>query len=489
MSPEQHNLLRSANASTFETSDDQDKESEILVEMKPHRRRDVRRRVPPPKKPQTADEIEWGCQDKTKNKNSDKCKDLEEVANWEAWGSVQMMLKLMTESDFCWRNHYDRGIGKPRICKPGYHQHIALCYKDCKYGYTKRGDHCWKWCPSGYFDLGFGCCRWTGWWGLSLQCKDKQVYWEPPGDLYSSWSKCPDNTPLDIGGLCYEHAEPGYHCTATACNEDCKGIFSTNCGIGACSSSTASCVKGVGNMVVGSIKAMVDTALLIATGGASAGMKVAATAAARSAAKNAARKNIKRMAARIGAGAFKETWIKLALRNARARLQNAQTWSKVLGKWFRGKSLDTVKSSAQDHAKFVAMEYYVYTRLGDEKSMMNNGKDGKIISVINNFEKVTKENAESDLANFGNSLVDAIDFFGVKDLVTKVGDPSTSAADEANAWLSVFSNFDPTGWLSAAANFAKPICQEQIDAMKAAADAGKTSGGGAKSRTSGGKRR
>lgn len=484
-SPEQQNLLRSANATTFEMSDDQDKESEILVEASSSYRRRRRAPLPPPKKPQTAEEIEWGCQDKKNFKHADRCKELEKIANLEAWGAVQMILKLMTESDFCWRKHYDRGAGWARICKPGYHQHLALCYKDCRSGYHKVGDHCWENCD-GWEDWGLACCRWTGWWWPRLECKNKRVYHQPPGTLYSSWSKCPDARPVDVGGMCYKHPEPGYSCTVTACNEDCKGIFSTNCGAAACASSTASCVKNVGNMIVGSLKAMIDTALLIATGGASGTMKLAATMATKNAAKNAARKNIKRMAARIGTRAFKEKWIKLALRNARARLQEGAVWSKIMGKWFAGKTWDTVKSSAQDHAKFVAMEYYIYQRLGDEKSMMNGGKEGKIAALIESMEKMTNSNAETDLANFGKSLANTIDFIGLKDLIDKMSDPEASFADQAGAWLGLMSNFDPSGWLAAAANFAKPICEEQNDQLESAAATGRKSGGGAKSRSSGG---
>lgn len=472
LSPEQQNLLRSATAPTSETSEDQDRENEILVEANLTSTR--RRRRTPPK----TDEIEWGCQDTKTNSNYEKCKTLEEIASSESWGAVNLMLKLMTEADFCWRKHDDRGAGWARICKPQYHQHGAFCYKDCNSGYTKVGDHCWQHCPSGYGDWGLACCKWEGWWWPRLVCKNKGVYYQPPGTLLGSWSMCPSARPVESAGLCYRHPKEGYSCTVTACNENCGGVFPTNCGAAACSSSSETCGTNIATMIVSGIQAVVDSALLVATGGASAGLKVAFTAAAKTAARQAAKKNIKKVATRIASGSFKNIWIKLALENAKQRLKDAGSWAKVFAKWGAELSKDAMISTAKDHGKFLAAEAYV-----------KNLQEGKVRSLIDAMGTQFKTNADNDAASFGDTLVGVIDFAGIGTLVEKVGDPSSSTADEAAAWLGVFSTFDPTGWVSVAANFAKPICSEQNAAMADAAAKGKKTGSGASSGAKSSKKR
>lgn len=231
-------------------------------------------------------------------------------------------------------------------------------------------------------------------------------------------------------------------------------------------------------MIVSGIQAVVDSALLVATGGASAGLKVAFTAAAKTAARQAAKKNIKKVATRIASGSFKNIWIKLALENAKQRLKDAGSWAKVFAKWGAELSKDAMISTAKDHGKFLAAEAYV-----------KNLQEGKVRSLIDAMGTQFKTNADNDAASFGDTLVGVIDFAGIGTLVEKVGDPSSSTADEAAAWLGVFSTFDPTGWVSVAANFAKPICSEQNAAMADAAAKGKKTGSGASSGAKSSKKR
>mmetsp|Transcript_126048 Transcript_126048/g.245903 ORF Transcript_126048/g.245903 Transcript_126048/m.245903 type:complete len:105 (-) Transcript_126048:821-1135(-) len=70
---------------------------------------------------------------------------------------------------------------------------------------------------------------------------------------------------VDDTGLCYFPPDEGYSCKATICNENCGGIFSTNCGFAACASNSEACGKNIATMVVSGLEAAVSSALLVAT--------------------------------------------------------------------------------------------------------------------------------------------------------------------------------------------------------------------------------
>jgi len=174
---------------------------------------------------------------------------------------------------------------------------------------------------------------------------------------------------------------------------------------------------------------------------------------------------------------FKKAWKSFSLKNVQNRVKN-RFKSGSTAEWLLGQSIDAVKGSAKEHAKFVAAEAYVNSLL-----------EGKIASLMEATEKQIEDNSKGNGEAVGKAIADAIDFTGIKALVEAVGDDSSSTATETAAWLNVFSTFDPTGWISAAANFAKPICSDQMKAVNDAANKGSSSGSGPGSSKKGGRGR
>ena len=63
-------------------------------------------------------------------------------------------------SNFCWKNSYGRGAGKPLTqCSGNLQKSGALCYPKCKSGYTGVGPVCWQKCPSGFRNDGAFCAK------------------------------------------------------------------------------------------------------------------------------------------------------------------------------------------------------------------------------------------------------------------------------------------------------------------------------------------
>eukprot|EP00929_Paragymnodinium_shiwhaense_P088760 TRINITY_DN4907_c0_g1_i1.p1 TRINITY_DN4907_c0_g1~~TRINITY_DN4907_c0_g1_i1.p1 ORF type:complete len:659 (-),score=92.88 TRINITY_DN4907_c0_g1_i1:944-2920(-) len=198
-------------------------------------------------------------------------------------GQAIAAVSEILSQDFCWRKAYDRGVGKPAGCGPGYEQRGQMCYPKCPAGYFRSdGDieFCQKPCPEGTTDIGLHCrtngmtksktccghcwpnnwcCRtWCcggcgpGWTNTGCFCEPS---WIPQDRKYSPGSTkytrsvigCtdpnfpdgPKQTPL--GHFCYPKPWDGYGCDLTACRENCPALL-TSCGIGACSASKMSCL-------------------------------------------------------------------------------------------------------------------------------------------------------------------------------------------------------------------------------------------------------
>merc|ERR1712046_240130 len=148
-------------------------------------------------------------------------------------------------------------------------------------------------------------------------------------------------------------------------------------------------------------------------------------------------------AKRITEKNFKKSWKSFSLINAKNRIKK-RFKEGTTADWLVGQSIDSAKGSATEQAKFVAAEAYVNSLL-----------EGKIRTLMEATEKQFNKNSEDNGEAFGKAIADTIDFTGIKTLVEAVNDDTSSTATETSAWLNVFSTFDPTGWLSAAANFAK----------------------------------
>lgn len=265
----------------------------------------------------------------------------------------------------------------------------------------------------------------------------------------------------------------------TACNEDCQAPFQTNCGVGACTSDTWACVTNVALMVFNAFEAVLSTALLIMTFGASAALKIAATAAQKAALRAAARKNMGRVFKRASKAEFKNMWAKLALENVKAKLKSGLVYGKLVAYFMAKQAKDSWISAWSTKAKELAAQEMVADHI-----------EGKTMSMIEAAQKQLGENDNS-------SFVEKVDPTGLAALINEISKQSDNKMDLTKKWLDLFGTFDPTGWIAVASNFIKPICEDQIEkARKESLDGGKNTanarkgggGGGAGGSSSGGRR-
>lgn len=437
--------------------------------------------------------------------------DLTGEAAAKVWSSVNLMLKVMTSSDYCWRKSYDRGGGWLKECPSPYHRHGLFCYKDCKSGYRKVGDVCWKDCPHGTTDIGVDCIRWvrhTEWWRSWLTWPHflgKESYWELPKGV-AGFGVCPSQRPIDIASLCYATPKSGYSCTLTACNEDCKEPLATNCGAAACAASTQACVSNVVSMITSAIQATVDTAMMIATAGGSAALqaslKASMTAATKISLRKAAKASATKMFNRVKEGAFKDMWVKFSTEKAKKTLMTTEPWKRLFSAFMGGKlaAMGKLKaltnSAAGQAAKGNFFEWLKQTSATEmvasvEADMTNlekgTGFDKNVVTyaeeevvtqmlsmaglgplagpLVNQMEK-NFEKAKEDPGAF----LEKLDFTGMTAAIRKTADADATPVAKMKAWASALSTFDPTGWIGVAANFMHPICDDQHKTIEANKD-------------------
>lgn len=120
---------------------------------------------------------------------------------------------------------------------------------------------------------------------------------------------------------------------------------------------------------------------------------------------------------------------------------------------------DSFQGTVTDHVKYLANERAMDMVLGKTMALE---------------EAMIKQMTKED----DNSFLEKLDPTGLAKLIDVQGDSSSSTADLASAWLGVFSTFDPTGWISVAANFAKPICKDAINKVENQAKSGQKPGAG-----------
>ena len=115
----------------------------------------------------------------------------------------------------------------------------------------------------------------------------------------ASAAGCPDPRYPDLkltplGYFCYPAPRSGFQCQLTACQSICPPLM-TQCGPAACALSAETCGANIGQMVVDVSLAVVQTAGLIASFGATgAGGNQAVSAASQTAFKSAAKRTIKK---------------------------------------------------------------------------------------------------------------------------------------------------------------------------------------------------
>ena len=206
-----------------------------------------------------------------------------------AWIGTEM---VVYNTPFCYRQTYDRGVGKiPTECPAGKVNNAGLCYDPCISGFSDKGTAtCTRDCPSGYTDTGLTChyngaasyspvhwdsCK-SRFLGLCVgglvedACKAGyhkilSVCWidVPAGFSGSSLDPIKDGTYSRTGtipndcvstlvkdtGLCYAIPRSGYSCTLTACQRNCAS-GTVSCGVAACASDSVNCALSIINMVV-----------------------------------------------------------------------------------------------------------------------------------------------------------------------------------------------------------------------------------------------
>lgn len=66
----------------------------------------------------------------------------------------------------------------------------------------------------------------------------------------------------------------------------------------------------------------------------------------------------------------------------------------------------------------------------------------------------------TDMAAGKFDVFKSFDFTGIAAVVDVMQKESSRPDEKAAAWMNMFATFDPTGWLAAAALFAKPVCKD-----------------------------
>ena len=189
----------------------------------------------------------------------------------------------------------------------------------------------------------------------------------------------------------------------------------TQCGVAACSADATTCGAHIGQMVLDVGLAVVNTAMLVATFGASgAGASQALNAQSRAAFKSAAKATIAKFKKRVA-----EKGVKDATREAIKK---------------------SMKKYAADHLEGSLTEAHVV-----------NQATFAVNAIVEDFQ--SKD--EQDMEQFDFSVWDPT---GVASAVSTSLDNDKSDIDKAAAWTAAVGNFEPTGWVTAAAAFMKGAC-------------------------------
>lgn len=206
--------------------------------------------------------------------------------NTDTFESSMKVFVALFSTTFCWRNTYDRGVGRPASCNSNHQGRAAMCYSSCQeYGSDYfRGDddieYCQKRCPGGTTDIGLycrtdgntrskHCCGgcWPGnWCCRTWCCGDCGAGWTNTGCFCEpSWQDqdrkySPGKTKYDrsvvgcdngedgpihtvVGYYCYPPPRSGYSCGLTDCQQKCPSHM-VQCGIGACALDSVACQAG-----------------------------------------------------------------------------------------------------------------------------------------------------------------------------------------------------------------------------------------------------
>jgi hypothetical protein len=297
---------------------------------------------------------------------------------------------------FCWKKGGDVGV-IPTECPSGYFRSLALCYQYCRSGYKFVLGVCWEQCPNGYTDIGLLC------WKNLFNIKSKGSYMSHGITNFSSSIPCPEGR-YRFGALCYKN---------------CANIAMTNCGIGACSRDTASCISAIINMAVDVVNAVLTAVAFIISLGTSSALATAKQAAM-GAMKGFAKSILKSMARGIKnlfMGKFKKTMLNRAMKKAQDHIR------------------DSVIQGLSNQVM------YTYCKTVHEDAILKMEKD---------------ESVEISADTVANSL----DFFGIRGIIDSCGKvDEDGGVGCAKGILTGISNFDPTGITVLVSTFIHPACE------------------------------
>ena len=228
----------------------------------------------------------------------------------------------------------------------------------------------------------------------------------------------------------------------TMCYSDCsEAVTATQtrtCGTQCLNGGAWECFTHIVGLIIQIAQAAVQTATLVLSLGASAPAS-AAGAAAKNSLRQVAKKKLKMMAKSVRDGAIKK-WMR----------KKAKTWVKQKVKEYLKKWMA--------HAREVIKE--------EIKEMVSNMATGQEAIVEDGLlQNVMRENHVAALKQLDpTGIVAAIDSSASK----------KPAHEQAQAWLAVIANVDPTGWAAVAQAFAKPKCTWMMQQMNNEAGGGCT---------------
>eukprot|EP00933_Yihiella_yeosuensis_P037114 TRINITY_DN3098_c0_g1_i2.p1 TRINITY_DN3098_c0_g1~~TRINITY_DN3098_c0_g1_i2.p1 ORF type:complete len:170 (+),score=2.86 TRINITY_DN3098_c0_g1_i2:3-512(+) len=165
-----------------------------------------------------------------------------------------------------------------------------MCYPSCPRGpgrWRRKADHCWQDCYGGYKNTGLFCTRksWGGWRRsrLRVHTRKKRAVWKRAKSLIVRGTCATvHGRPEDRGGLCYRRPRRHYKCRVTMCHIHCgngETILNRECGMQCISGGGFQCFTHIMNLVMLFTQAIIQTAALVLSFGASASATAASAGA------------------------------------------------------------------------------------------------------------------------------------------------------------------------------------------------------------------
>jgi len=295
---------------------------------------------------------------------------------------------------FCWKKGADFGV-IPTGCPSGYFRLLALCMKNCPAGYSFDGASlCLLNCPSDYTTFPLTCTRW--WLPSTI---GRGAFFTPSVTNFDSSIPCPTGM-YKGGALCYR---------------DCANIGLQNCGIGACSSSTAACIGAIVQMGTSVVLAIVQTVTLVVSFGTEAAV-----------------------APEIGAA---KTGLSGLISKAGSAI---------------GEALTVVKNIATNA---VARSNFIDTVVNKAINLVVGKVETAIVKAVCSQIGNTLLNQTAAKTSAGFNVSSLNPFQGAINACENLNTSNTNAQlNCAQNILTVIAPIDPTGLLSVAAAFMQPVC-------------------------------